>query len=102
MVVCVRLPDVPVTVTVDVPTVAVLLTVSVKRLVDVVGFVENPAVTPFGRPDALSVTLPLNPFTPATVIVLVPLVPCEMLSELGFALRLKSGTATTVTVIGFD
>src|SRR5438132_1427022 len=46
---------VPVIVTVDIPVAAVLLAVSVKVLivlVGVVGFVLNDAVTPFGRPDA--------------------------------------------------
>ena len=35
-----------------VPVVAVLLAVSVKTLVEEVGFVPNVAVTPLGRPDA--------------------------------------------------
>src|ERR1700678_2033304 len=75
VVVAVRLPDVPVIVTVDVPVVAVLLAVSVSTLLPVVGFVPNAAVTPLGRPDAASVTLPVNPFTSVTVMVLVPLLP---------------------------
>jgi uncharacterized Tic20 family protein len=62
VVVAVRLPDVPVMVTVAVPVVAVPLAVRVSTLVPVVGFGLNPAVTPLGRPDADSVTLPLNPF----------------------------------------
>ena len=61
VVVAVRLPEVPVIVTVDVPVVAVLLAVNVNTLVPVVGFVPNAAVTPLGRPDAASVTLPVNP-----------------------------------------
>ena len=44
-------------------------------LVVVVGFGLNPAVTPFGNPEALKVTLPLKPFTGLTVMVLVPLLP---------------------------
>jgi len=68
-------PEVPVIVTVDVPVVAVLLAVSVKVLVAVVGFVLNDAVTPLGRPDAAKVTLPVKPFWAATVMVPEPLDP---------------------------
>jgi hypothetical protein len=75
VVVAVRLPEVPVMVTVAVPVVAVALAVSVNTLVPVVGFVPNAAVTPLGKPDAASVTLPVNPFLSVTVIVLVPLLP---------------------------
>jgi len=76
VVVAVRLPEVPVMVTVDVPVVAVLLAVRVSTLVPVVGFVPKAAVTPLGRPDAARVTLPVNPPTSVTVMVLVPLLPC--------------------------
>lgn len=75
VVVAVRLPEVPVMVTVAAPVVAVALAVSVRTLVPVVGFVPNVAVTPLGRPDAASVTLPVNPPTSVTVMVLVPLPP---------------------------
>jgi len=102
VVVCVSDPDVPVTVTVDVPTVAVALAVRVSVLVDAVGFGANPAVTPFGRPEALNVTLPLKPFTGTTVIVLGELPPCATLTAFGFAVRLKSGLATTLAAIAFD
>ena len=71
----VRLPEVPVIVTVDVPTVAELLAVSVSTLDPLVGFVPKDAVTPLGRPDAARVTLPLNPFAPVTVMVSVALLP---------------------------
>lgn len=69
-------PDVPVIVTVDVPVVAVDVAVKVTVFEVLVGFGENAAVTPFGRPDALIVTFPLNPFTGKTVIVLVAVPPC--------------------------
>ena len=61
VVVWVRLPEVPVMVTVTVPVVAVPLAVNVSELVLVVGFVPNAAVTPDGKPDAESVTLPVKP-----------------------------------------
>ena len=69
------LPEVPVTVTVAVPTAAVLLAVKVNVLVGLVFEVTftlaglNDAVTPLGRPDAERVTVPPKPFNGATVIV---------------------------------
>jgi hypothetical protein len=91
VVVAVRLPEVPVMVTVDVPVVAVALAVSVRTLLPVVGFVANAAVTPLGKPDAASVTLPLNPPASCTVIVLVPLLPCVTVRLLGESERVKLG-----------
>jgi hypothetical protein len=58
----VRVPEVPVMVTITgPPTVAVLLAVRVRTLVPVVGFVAKPAATPLGRPVADRVTDPENP-----------------------------------------
>jgi hypothetical protein len=91
VVVAVRLPEVPVIVTVADPVVAVLLAVSVSTLVPVVGFVPNAAVTPLGRPDAARVTLPENPPTSVTVMVLVPLPPCVIVRLLGESERVKLG-----------
>lgn len=71
VVVCVMLPDTPVMVIVDVPRVAVAAAVRVSVLVDAVGLGLNPAVTPFGKPEALNMGLPVNPLTGTTVIVLV-------------------------------
>jgi hypothetical protein len=48
---------------VTVPVAAVPLAVKVSVLVVVVGFGLNPAVTPLGKPVALSVTLLVNPST---------------------------------------
>jgi hypothetical protein len=87
----VRLPEVPVIVTVAEPVVAVLLAVSVSTLVPVVGFVPNAAVTPLGRPDAARVTLPVNPPTSVTVIVLVPLPPCVIVRLPGESDNVKVG-----------
>jgi hypothetical protein len=75
VVLAVRLPEVPVMVTVDVPTVAELLAVSVSTLEAVAGLVPKDAVTPLGKPVAARVTLPLNPFAPVTVIVSVAPLP---------------------------
>ena len=70
---------------VDVPVVAVLLAVKVKALVEVVGFVPNEAVTPEGRAEFESVTLPVKPPLGVTVIVEEPLLPCVTLKLLGEA-----------------
>jgi hypothetical protein len=83
MVVAVSAPDVPVIVTVDVPAVAVLLAVNVTTLVAVAGLVPNVAVTPLGRPEAVSDTLPVNPPTSVTAIESVPLLPWAIVSAVG-------------------
>lgn len=62
VVLCVKLPDLPVIVTVAVAVGAVLLAVSVNVLFAVAGFRLNDAVTPLGSPDAEKVTLLPNPF----------------------------------------
>jgi hypothetical protein len=74
-------PEVPVMVTVAVPTVADDEAVSVRVEValppeaGVTGLVENDAVTPLGKPEALSVVAESNPFWLVMVMVLVPLLP---------------------------
>src|SRR6266478_1967885 len=75
----VKLPDVPVTVTV----VAVLLAVKVSVLLLAVLPGLNEAVTPLGRPDADKPTLLLKPFSGVTVMVLAPLAPCTIVTLLG-------------------
>ncbi len=90
--------DVPVTVTVAVPVAAVLLAVSVNTLEEVAGFGLKDAVTPLGKPVAEKVTLPVKPFDGVIVTVLVPLVPCVIVTLLGDAERLKSGVAAAFTV----
>ncbi len=62
VVLAVRLPHVPMMVTVAVPGVAVLLAVNVSELVPVeIRSGANTALTPAGSPEATRVTLPLNP-----------------------------------------
>jgi hypothetical protein len=75
---CDNAPDLPVIVIAKVPSVAVLLAVSVRVLVPVVLLGLNAAVTPLGKPVAERLTLPLNPFSGVTVMVLVPLALCAM------------------------
>ena len=67
-----RLPAVPVTVNVNVPSAAVLVADRVKRLVVVAGFVPKLALTPLGKPDVAKFTLLLNPFRGLIVIVVEP------------------------------
>jgi hypothetical protein len=64
--------EVPWIVIVDDPAVAVLLAVSVSRLLPVAGLVPKAAVTPLGIPDAVRVTAPVNPPTSVTLMVSVP------------------------------
>ena len=85
VVVFVKLPEIPVMVSVTVPVAAVLLAVSVNELVLAVLLGLNDAVTPPGRPDADKLTLPLKPFCGMTVMVLVLLVPCVIVKLLGDA-----------------
>ncbi len=82
-------PEVPVIAMLEVPVVAVLLAVSVSRLVPAVGLVANAAVTPVGRLEAASVTDPVNPFTSMIVIVSVAVLPCTMEIAVGEAPSVK-------------
>jgi len=83
----VKLPDVPMMVTVNVPVAAVMLAASVNVLVPVVLLGLKEPVMPLGRPDADRLTVPLKPFSGLTVMVLVPLAPWVMLNEPGNAVR---------------
>jgi hypothetical protein len=58
----------------------------------------NAAVTPVGNPVTARLTLPLKPFWPLTVMVLVPLAPWRTVRLAADAERLKLG-ATTVSDI---
>lgn len=98
VVVCVRVPEVPVIVIVLVPVVAVLLAVKVRTLVEVVGLVPNVAVTPLGRVEFDRVTDPVNPLLGVTVMVLLPLVPCFTVKLVGEADSEKFGAAGALTV----
>ena len=95
VVLAVRLPEVPLIVTVAVPVAAELLAVSVSTLVPVVGLVANAAVTPLGRPEAASVTLPANPFWPDTVMADFPEAPWATVREAGEVPSVKLGAGLT-------
>lgn len=90
VVVALRLAEVPVIVTVTVPVFAVALAVRVRTLLEVAGFGLKEAVTPFGSPEAASVTLPENPFNGLMVMALAPLAPpFAMVTVFGKAERVK-------------
>jgi hypothetical protein len=97
-------PETPVIVSAAVPVVAEEDADSVR--VDVVlpfaggvtGLVEIVAVTPLGNPVALSVIAELKLPVLVMVIVLAPLLPCDMVMEVGEALRLKFGDDAAFTV----
>jgi len=76
----VMVPEVPVTVIVDEPTVAVLDAVKVSTLLLVVVDGLNDAVTPVGRPLAVRATAPVKPLMSVTAMALVPVAPWAMLT----------------------
>jgi hypothetical protein len=90
-------PEVPVTVTVEVPVVAVDDAVNVRVEVavpfagGVTGLGEKAAVTPAGNPEAVNVVAALKLFTLATVIVLLAVEPWVTLTVLGAAETVKPG-----------
>jgi hypothetical protein len=95
----VSVPEVPVMVIVADPVAAVEAAVNVITLVAVAGLVANAAVTPVGNPDAARVTLPVNPFSSVTAMVLVPVLPGATFSVEGEAARVKLGAPVTVSVM---
>ena len=104
VVVAIVLPEVPVIVTMAVPTVAVLLAVRASTLELLADAGLNEAVTPVGRPVALNDTLPVNPPTSATVMVPVPVLPCATDREAGEGVSVKPGvteglTASAIVVV---
>lgn len=94
-----RLPDLPVRVTVDGPVAADAVTVSVSATLAGVGPLPNDPRTPEGRPDMLTVTEPVNPFSGVNVRMLFPVAPCAMLRDAGEAASMKVGAAATVNAI---
>jgi hypothetical protein len=73
--------------------------VNVITLVAVAGLVANAAVTPVGNPDAARVTLPVNPFSSVTAMVLVPALPGATVTVEGEAASVKLGVPVTVSVM---
>ena len=79
-----------------------LLAVTVSTLVPDTGSGENDAATPMGSPDALRVTLPLNPFISFTVIVAVLDVPGETTMEVAETLTVKFADVTVNRIVVED
>lgn len=96
MAVFVKLPDIPVTVTVEVPVAAVLVAMRVSEAP--VAFVVRADVTPLGNDDTVKLTVPVKPFTGVVVIVVEPPLgsPCVIDTLVGAAARLKFGTGEPV------
>jgi hypothetical protein len=79
-------------VTLAVPVVAELPALRVRVLPLVAGLGLKLAVTPLGKPEADSATLPLNPFCGITVMLLELLAPCVNVELLGDAESTNVGT----------
>lgn len=97
LVLAVRLPDVPVMVTVVVAAAAVLDAVNVTLRVVPAG--PKVAVTPDGSPEAASATVPLNPVCAFTAILLAVLAPRLRLTLAGVAERVKLGGTAMVSAM---
>jgi hypothetical protein len=93
-----RLPDLPVKVTLEGPVAAELVTASVRmQLTGVVPTLNDPT-TPFGRLEMLKVTMFENPFSGVKVRVLLAVVPCAILRVAGEADTEKVGGRTMLSV----
>ena len=104
VVVAVTEPEVPVMVIVDVPAVAVLAAVSVRVPIEVDGLEAQAAVTPVGRPEAASVTEPLNGLTSVILIVSTLLEPAaiDRVAAEGVSEKLPAAEAVTVSAMVVD
>jgi len=91
-------PEVPVTFTFTIPTVAVALAEKLRDSVLAVVPRVNAAVTPTGRPETVSVTEPVKPFTGLRVIVLLAEFPCTSPMVAGLAAIVKLDGDATVTL----
>lgn len=99
----VRLPEVPVIVTVTgPPTTTVPVAVRVNTCVPADVPAAKLAVTPLGNPDAASATVPVKPPMLDTEIVLVPLPFCATDTLSGEADNMKLGGTVTVTEADAD
>src|ERR1700746_1020581 len=87
VVVCVRLPLVPVIVNVDVPTgvLPVVVTVNVELPVPATVLGEKRALAPAANPLALRLTTPPNPFKAPMLVVYVVALPTITVWVLGLA-----------------
>ena len=86
-----KVPEVPVMLTLNVPIAAVAPAPRVRVVEAGSGLELKDAVTPLGSPDAEKVTLPVKPFRGVTVMALKPEVPCTMAKLAGEAESAKLG-----------
>ncbi len=86
--------------TVLVPTAAAEVAVNVAVLVVLVEAALNEAVTPAGKPEAVSATALVKPVLGVTVMVLVPAAPCATLNVEVEAVSEKAAGGATVKVTG--
>ena len=75
-----------------------MLAISVSTWVPAAEPAANEDVMPLGKPVAASPTLPENPPTSVTVIVVAPLPPCAIETDMGKGDSVKPGVALTFTV----
>jgi hypothetical protein len=94
-----RLPEVPVMVTVEEPGTALPDAENVTVLLLAVLVGEKVAVTPVGRPEAVSATVPPKPLRSVMAMVLAPLVPGFRLTLAGVADSVKLSGAPMVSAI---
>lgn len=92
--VTVKLPEVPVIVSVAGPEAAVLDAFNVSTLVPEVGLVPHVAVTPLGRPVTDRFALPVKPYSGVSVIVDVVELPWFRLRLFGDAESVNVGAWT--------
>ena len=97
--VTVRVPDLPVTLTVDAPVEAVAEAVSVRIALDGVDPELNDPTTPLGKPERVTVTVLLKPFFGVKVSVLFTEAPRGTLRADGEADTVKVGGSTTVSAM---
>ncbi len=98
VVLLISVPDVPVMVTVETPAATVPAAAKVTlRAVALAG--PKVAVTPVGKPEAASATVPLKPFRAVMAMLLAPLAPGLMLTLAGVAEIVKLGGATMVSAM---
>ena len=86
-----KVPEVPVMLTLNVPIAAVAPAPRVRVVEAGSGLELKDAVTPLGSPDAEKVTLPVKPFRGVTVMALKPEVPCTMAKLAGEVESVKLG-----------
>lgn len=74
-----------------------MLAISVRTCVPAPEPAAKDDVTPLGKPEVASATLPENPPMPVTVMVLAPLPPCATETDIGEGESAKLAAAFTVT-----